>query len=360
MEKQRIKIIAEAGVNHNGNKNLAIELIDIAAEAGADYIKFQTFNADILASRNIQKTSYQSKQLGTRITQHEMLKSLELRPEWHDELINYADSKNICFISTAFDQNSLNFLENFDLPIYKIPSGELTNGPLLWKFAKTGKPLILSTGMATISEVEEALAIISHAYSNEKEPSARTEAWPVLYNTKAQNLLRKNVTLLHCTSQYPTPMNEVNLLAMKTLHSTFKLPVGYSDHTSGIHVPIAAAALGACIIEKHITTDKNLIGPDHASSLEPHEFSEMVTSVHKISCALGNPVKCPQIDEWETRSIVRQKVVAARDIQAGQILTRTDLTTSRSSDGISAMELWSWIGKPSPKTFKVGTGFDPL
>ena len=359
MTYQHVTIIAEAGVNHNGSKDRALELIDAAALAGADFVKFQTFKANLLAQPDVGKAEYQKEKIAEDITQYTMLKSLELPNDWHRDLAFHAKKKGIGFISTAFDKLSLDFLETLDFPFLKVPSGELTNGPLLWRFAKTGKPLVVSTGMATLSEVEEAIAVICHALTNKTEPGDRAEIWPALSHPEAQKLLRDKVVLLHCTSQYPTPMYEVNLRAMATLQTVFDLPVGYSDHTMGIHVPVAAVALGATIIEKHLTTDTSLSGPDHSASLEPQEFTEMVSSIRAISTALGHQFKRPQPSEWNTRSVVRQRIITARKIQIGKILTTDDLTTARSVGGLPALDLWSWIGQPSPKSFEVGEGFNP-
>ena len=354
-----VKIIAEAGVNHNGSKERAMTLIDVAASAGADFVKFQTFKADRMARPNVAKAAYQIKQVGKDISQHAMLKSLELPEDWHHDLIDHAQANGIGFISTAFDVASLNFLSVLDLPLFKIPSGELTNGPLLWRFAKTGKPLVLSTGMATLSEVEEALAVIAHALTHDAQPDNRNAIWPAFSNPKAQAILQERVTLLHCTSQYPTPMDEVNLRSMGTLQSAFNLPVGYSDHTMGIHVPTAAVALGACVIEKHITTDRTLAGPDHAASLEPDEFTAMVAAIRGVSLAMGQAAKIPQASEWATRNVVRQRIVVARALSIGETICAGHLTTARSVTGLPAMDLWSWIGRPAPKDFSTGDGFEP-
>ena len=359
MTKSHVTIIAEAGVNHNGSKDRAIALIDAAAAAGADLVKFQTFKADDMARPDVAKAAYQTKQVGGDVSQNAMLKSLELNKDWHHDLIVYAKARSIGFISTAFDVASLTFLAGLDLPFFKIPSGELTNGPLLWRFARTGKPLVLSTGMATLSEVEEALAVIAHALTNDNEPDHRDAIWPALSTPGAHAMLQKRVTLLHCTSQYPTPMEEVNLRGMATLQVAFDLPVGYSDHTMGIHVPTAAVALGACVIEKHITTDRALPGPDHAASLEPDEFCAMVAAIRGISSAMGQASKSPQPSEWATRVVVRQRIVVARPLVIGQTISTDDLTTARSTAGLPAMNLWSWIGRPAPKDFSVGDGFEP-
>ena len=357
--RHHVTVIAEAGVNHNGQMDLALALIDAAAEAGADLVKFQTFRADALAMASAPKAAYQDRQIGEATSQHAMLKALELPYDWHHALQDHAAARGIGFISTAFDLQSLGFLNSLNLPLYKIPSGEITNGPLLWQFARSGKPLVLSTGMATLAEVEEALAVIAHALTEDAEPTSREAVWRAAAHPLAREALARRVTLLHCTSQYPTPMAEVNLRGMATLAAAFGLPVGYSDHTEGIHVPTAAVALGAVVIEKHLTTDRSLPGPDHAASLEPGEFAAMVRAIRAVSEAMGPGGKGPQPSEWNTRAAARQRLVAARAVPAGARLTRADLTTARGASGVPAMELWSWIGRLAPRDLAPGDGIVP-
>lgn len=349
-----VYIIAEAGVNHNGERDKAFALVDAAAQAGADAVKFQTFNAKRLAALNAPKAAYQKLTTDMNESQFEMLKKLELPLGWHAELQSYAKSKGIEFLSTAFDEQSLSFLETLNLPLYKIPSGEITNGPLLWKFARTGKPLIVSTGMATLSEVEEALAVISHGLLNAATPSGLREVWRNWSKPIARQAVREKVTLLHCTSQYPTPVEEVNLAAMDSLGALFNLPVGYSDHTEGTLIPVAAVSRGAQIIEKHFTLSRNLPGPDHKASLEPDELARMVDEVRSIEVALGDSYKAPQPSEWDTRIAVRQQIVAARPIKAGQVLTADDLTTARAGSGKSAMLLWDTVGYVADRDLQAG------
>jgi N-acetylneuraminate synthase len=346
-----VYLIAEAGVNHNGRLDLAEALVDAAADAGADAVKFQTFRADAMALASAPKAAYQDRQIGADISQNAMLKALELPEDWHMLLQARAKARGIDFLSTAFDFGSLDFLETMNLPFYKVPSGELTNAPLLWRFARTGRRLVVSTGMATLAEVDQALAVISHARRHKAEPKGMAEVWQAY---GAERTL--DVTLLHCTSQYPTPMAEVNLCAMGTLASAFGLPVGYSDHTEGITVPLAAVALGATVIEKHITTDKGLPGPDHAASLEPDEFAAMVRGIRDLSAAMGTGMKVPQPSEWDTRSAARQTLVAARHIEHGTVLTRADLTTARAGQGRAAADLWDCIGTVAPRAFLPGEG----
>jgi N-acetylneuraminate synthase len=350
---QHVYVIAEAGVNHNGELELARRLVDCAAEAGADAVKFQTFDAKKLATRSAPKASYQQRTTDAAESQLEMLRKLELPREWHWDLRERARSRGIEFLSTAFDVGSLAFLEELDMPFYKVPSGEITNGPLLWQFARQRRPLVVSTGMATMSEVEQALAVIAHAFSAEAEPADVADVWRGWSDPTWRTRLQERVTLLHCTSQYPTPMHEVNLRAMDTLKA-FGLPVGYSDHTEGILIPIAAVARGATCIEKHFTLDRTMPGPDHKASLEPAELAQMVRQIHDLQQAMGDGVKCPQPSEWNTRQAARQHVVAARDVGAGAVLSRDDLTTARSGGGLPATTLWSLVGQPAARAYAAG------
>lgn len=349
----RVFIIAEAGVNHNGSLGTALQLVDVAADAGADAVKFQTFDAERLATRAAPKASYQQRTTDAAESQLEMLRKLELPQEWHWDLRERARLRGIEFLSTAFDAGSLAFLEELDMPFYKVPSGELTNGPLLWQFARQGRPLVVSTGMATMSEVEQALAVIAHAFNASAEPSDIAEVWRGWSDAAWRLSLQGRVTLLHCTSQYPTPMQECNLRAMDTLRA-FGLPVGYSDHTEGILIPVAAVARGASIIEKHFTLDRAMPGPDHKASLEPAELAQMVKQIRALQLALGDGSKCPQPSEWNTRLAARQHVVAAREIAVGTLLSRDDLTTARSGGGLPAFELWGLLGVAATHAYAAG------
>lgn len=353
-----VYVIAEAGVNHNGDLEIARRLVDCAADAGADAVKFQTFDAKKLATRAAPKANYQQRTTDNAESQLDMLHKLELPHEWHWELRERARSRSIQFLSTAFDSGSLEFLEELDMPFYKVPSGELTNGPLLWQFARKRRPLVVSTGMATMSEVEQALAVIAHALSVDAEPADVTDLWRGWSNPAWRAKLQGRVTLLHCTSQYPTPMHEVNLQAMDTLKA-FDLPVGYSDHTEGILIPIAAVARGATVIEKHFTLDRTMQGPDHKASLEPAELALMVRQIRELQVALGDGAKCPQPSEWNTRQAARQQVVAARDVVAGTVLAREDLTTARSGSGVPAMALWGLVGTTAGNNVAAGDMLTP-
>lgn len=350
----RVYVIAEAGVNHNGDRQRAFDLVDAAAQSGADAVKFQTFNAKRLAAASAPKAAYQQQTTEAGESQLAMLQSLELPLEWHGALQAHAHKNGIEFLSTAFDTQSLAFLDTLNLPFYKVPSGELTNGPLLWAFARTGKPLVMSTGMATLSEVEQGLAIISHALMNNQPPSSLQEIWQCWSTPEARDVLTGHVSLLHCTSQYPAPMHEVNLKAMDTLSNVFHLPVGYSDHTQGTLVSVAAVARGAMIIEKHFTLDCSLPGPDHKASLEPDELTRMVAEIRQISSALGDGHKSPQPSEWDTRGAVRQKLVAAAPIKQGDVFSSENITTARAGQGELASLFWDYLGKHAVRDFQPG------
>lgn len=326
---KKVVIIAEAGVNHNGSIDLAKKLIDVAADSGADYIKFQTFKAEKLVTKNAKKAEYQI--VNTEFkndSQFDMLKNLEIPLHWYDELISYSFEKNIKFLSTGFDEESIDLLESYKIDLYKIPSGEITNKPYLEHIAKKGKSIILSTGMATLDEIRDALNIF-YKYGIEKS----------------------RVTVLHCNTEYPTPMKDVNLLAMNHIKSEFNIEVGYSDHTLGIEVPIAAVSLGATVIEKHITLDKNMEGPDHIASLEPNELKMMVQSIRNIEKALGKGFKSPSESELKNKNIARKSIVASCEIRKGDVFTPNNITTKRPGTGISPM-LWDEIiGKSAIRNF---------
>ena len=353
-EPQQVYVIAEAGVNHNGQLDLAMQLVDAAASAGADAVKFQTFQADRLASPTAPKASYQTQTTSANESQHAMLKKLELPFEWHLQLQQYAQKQGITFLSTPFDLISLKFLQTLQLPMLKVSSGDLTNAPFLWACAHSGMPLVVSTGMATLSEVEQALAVIHHSLHHNSEPQHMDAVWSHWVAQSDRSLLASQVTLLHSTSQYPTPMTEVNLRAMDTLRDAFHLPVGYSDHTQGTAIPIAAVARGARVIEKHLTLDCTMQGPDHRASLEPDEFGHMVKAIRQLEVAMGHGHKVPQASELNTRLAARKQVVAARSIAKGHTFTREDLETARSGQGLPAHDLWQLIGSVAQKDFSAG------
>jgi N-acetylneuraminate synthase len=353
-----VYVIAEAGVNHNGRRDLAFGLVDAAADAGADAVKFQTFDAQRLAGREAPKADYQRAGTDDAESQLDMLQKLELPLAWHAELQAHARSRGIEFLSTAFDVPSLDFLCELGVPLIKVPSGELANGPLLWRYARTGKPLIVSTGMATLSEVEAALAVIVHALNAPAEPAGLDEVWKGWSLRAWRDSLQGRVTLLHCTSRYPTPLDQTNLRAMDTLASTFGLPVGYSDHTEGLVAPLCAVARGATVIEKHFTLDKSLPGPDHKASLTAQEMARMVADIRAAASTLGDARKAPQPSEWDTRRAARQQVVAARDIAQGALYVRDDLATARSGRGLPAMGLWDLVGRRAARSLQAGDVVD--
>lgn len=353
-KKPKTYIIAEAGVNHNGKKELAFALVDAAAEVGADAVKFQTFKAAKLASHLAKKASYQLANTSQDESQLAMLTQLELPEDWHGELKNYAQRLGVEFLSTAFDVQSLQFLQSLQLPMFKIPSGEITNAPLLWHFAKTGKPLILSTGMASLSDVELALAIIGHGLMFDTPPQHSEAVWQAWTEEDVQEKVKAQVILLHCTSQYPTPWQEVNLHAMTTLAQAFGMQVGYSDHTLGTVIPIAAVAQGACLIEKHITLDKHLPGPDHPASLDVEEFKTMVDAIRALELALGSGIKMAHANEWKMRAVARQSLVASQFIPLGARIEKEALTTARVGEGLSPALYWDVLGSVATKAYAPG------
>ena len=349
-------IIAEAGVNHNGSLDLARQLIDVAADAGADAVKFQTFRADALVTRSAPKAAYQQETTAADEAQWDMLRALELHPEDHPILMEHARQRNIQFLSTPFDRLSLDVLMGLGMPILKLPSGEVINGPLLLHAARTGRPLILSTGMSTLGEVEAALGVLAFGYVHRDEETPSLEAFAQAFASAAgQNALRAYVTLLHCTTAYPTPFEAVNLRAMDTLREAFGLRVGYSDHTIGISVPLAAVARGATVIEKHFTLDRTLPGPDHQASLEPDELQAMVSGIREVEHALGDVRKAPAAAEWANRPVVRKSLVTTRPVQAGETWSAEMLTPKRPGTGCSPMQYWSLLGKPADRDYPADT-----
>ncbi|MFN3882486.1 MAG: N-acetylneuraminate synthase [Nitrincola lacisaponensis] len=322
-------IIAEAGVNHNGDMELAKKLIAAAADAGADLVKFQTFIAANIISRHAPKAEYQKGATDPTESQQEMVRKLELSRAQHLELISECKKEGIGFFSTAFDLDSINLLEELNADdIVKVPSGELTNLPYLRYLTRHGKPVLLSTGMAHLGDIEAAIDVIEQAGTS-----------------------RNNITLLHCTTEYPTPMEDVNLLAMVNIGKAFGVKVGYSDHTPGIEVPIAAVALGATVIEKHFTLDRNLPGPDHRASLEPDELKAMVNGIRNIEKALGDGIKRPSPSELKNKPIARKSIVAARPIRAGELFSEENLMAKRPGVGISPMQWDAVIGRSAPRDF---------
>ena len=320
-------IIAEAGVNHNGSIEIAKKLIDAAKNAGVDIIKFQTFISENVISKNAKKAEYQKVNDTKEESQLDMVKKLELSFDEFIELNEYCKSKNIEFLSTAFDFESIDFLDNLGMGTWKIPSGEITNLPYLIKIAKLNKPVILSTGMSTMDDINNAIIVLKQNGAGD-------------------------LTVLHCTTEYPTPFHDVNLNAMLTIKDEFGVKVGYSDHTKGIEVPIAAVALGATVIEKHFTLDCNMEGPDHKASLEPDELKAMAESIRHIESALGDGIKQPAESEKKNMAIARKSIIAKRDIKAGEVFTEENLTVKRPGNGISPMRWFEVIGKVAIRDFE--------
>ncbi len=347
-------IIAEAGVNHNGSIDLALQLIDVAADAGADAVKFQTFKAQNLVSKSAPKAEYQVvSNTGAEESQFDMIRQLELDEAAHRQLMAHCQSKGIQFLSTPFDFESVDLLsKTFDLPYLKIPSGEITNGPLLLYVAQTGKPVILSTGMSTLDEVEQALGVLAYGYVGNGQKPSLDAFQRAFLSAAGKTALRDKVRLLHCTTEYPAPFEDVNLRAMVTLAETFKLPVGFSDHTAGIAVAIAAVARGAVIIEKHFTLDCQLPGPDHRASLEPDELKTMVRSVREVEVALGDGIKQPAVSEMKNRSVARQSLVAKTAIKVGEVFTAENLGSKRPGDGMAPMEYWDFLGRKAMHNYR--------
>ena len=330
MKNPNTLIIAEAGVNHNGSMKLAKKLVDVAAKAGADFVKFQTFKAETLVTQTADKAEYQKGLTSEDETQFEMIKKLELDKDAHEELIAYCKTKDIQFLSTAFDHDSIELLVEFNMPLFKIPSGEITNLPYLRHIGRMDKPIIISTGMSTLNEVRDALNILLEAGAK-----------------------KGKITILHCNTEYPTPMEDVNLKAMLTIRDELGMNIGYSDHTLGIEIPIAAVAMGATVIEKHFTLDRTLPGPDHAASLEPDELKEMVKAIRNIEKAMGNGVKKPSPSEIKNMPIARKSIVAKMTIKKGELFTEENLTVKRPGTGISPMRWGTVIGKAATSDYEM-------
>lgn len=328
--RDQVLIIAEAGVNHNGNIDTAKKLIDAAAEAGVDYVKFQTFKAEKIVTKTASRAKYQDSNTGDKDSQFEMLKKLEISEEMHLELIHYCERKNIKFLSTAFDLESLTYLKSLGLKLAKIPSGEITNLPYLRAMAKLFPEIILSTGMANMDEIKAASEVL------------------IMNGTKLEN-----ITILHCNTEYPTPMEDVNLKAMLDIKKQLNTKIGYSDHTLGIEVPIAAVALGAKVIEKHFTLDRNLPGPDHKASLEPSELKAMVTAIRNIEKAIsGSGIKEESPSEAKNKPIARKSIIASQNIKKGEVLSEENLSIKRPGTGINPMRWDEIIGQQAIKDFQ--------
>lgn len=351
---KKVMVIAEAGVNHNGDINRAIELIDVAASAGADFVKFQTFKAAKLVTKSAAKAEYQKKLTDSSENQFEMLKRLELDRDAHMTLIKHCEKKNIRFLSTPFDEESLHMLvEEMHIPFVKVPSGELTNGPFLLAIARTGLPAVVSTGMATMDEIKEAMGVLAFGYLNSKDAVPTRSAFLKCFNSaEGKKVLQEKVTVLHCTTEYPTPFTDVNLAAMKTMSDALDVPIGYSDHTQGISVSVAAVALGATVIEKHFTTDRNLPGPDHKASLEPNELHEMIRCIREVEQCIGEGLKAPTASEAKNKAAARKSLVAAQDIKNGDKFDLETIVVKRPGTGRSPMDFWDVVNSTSTADYK--------
>jgi N-acetylneuraminate synthase len=346
-------IIAEAGVNHNGSLDRALEMVKVAANCGADAVKFQTFQADQLVSRLAPKAAYQTRNTDTSESQLDMLKALELTEAMHRTLMESCREYHIDFLSTPFHQTAVDLLaDRLGLSCLKIPSGEITNAPLLLKAARSGKSLIVSTGMSTLEDIEAALKVLAFGLLDHDAPISSSSFKEAYASDDGRRLLSEKVTLLHCTTEYPTPFEDVNLRAMETLRDRFELPVGLSDHSSGISVPIAAAALGAQVVEKHFTLDRNLPGPDHQASLAPQELEAMVRSIREIEKAMGSREKVPAPSEQKNMVIARKSLVSLRVIEQGERFTEENLGVKRPGNGISPMHYWDWLGQTANRCYE--------
>lgn len=362
MSQNKVLIIAEAGVNHNGDMERARQLIDVAVEAGADIVKFQSFVADKLAIKSAPKAKYQIENAdrGASESQYDMLKRLELSEDNHRMLIEYCKKNSIEFLSTPFDVDGVYMLvKQFGLKRVKLGSSELTNAPILLAAAQTGNEIIFSTGMGTLDEIREALEVLAFGYLNKHVPKSRSVFKGILESAAAQEVLLKNVTVLHCSTAYPTPYKDVNLKAMQTIKNELGIRVGYSDHTMGIEVPIAAVGMGACVIEKHFTLDRSLPGPDHKASLEPLELKAMVKSIRNIEEAMGNGKKAPLGAEMENYDMTRKSLVVACDIAKGEEFSPVNVTIKRPGGGLAPINYWDIMGKKTSRSYKKDERLEP-
>ena len=356
----QVFIIAEAGVNHTGSLSRALEMVDVAATAGVDAIKFQTFIPEALASRSAPKAEYQQRNTTGQESQLEMLKQLSLTNKDHHTLLEHCKKKGIQFLSSPFDLASADFLlYDLNLPLIKLGSGEITNGPLLHHIAKSGRGLILSTGMSNLKEIKQALAVLAFGYLEPDIEPDISRFTTTLQSKAGKQILRDKVSLLHCTTEYPCPAKEVNLRAMNLLHDHFGLTVGYSDHTEGLTASLAAVARDAKIIEKHFTLDRNLPGPDHKSSLEPQELGELVHSIRIVESTLGKADKKATPSEIKNAKVARKSLVAACPIQKGNLYSRENLTCKRPASGHSPMEYWRLLGQPANRDYAEDEPIDP-
>ena len=348
----RTLIIAEAGVNHNGNLEMAHKLIDEAKKANADIVKFQTAKPEMVVSKYAEKAAYQKVTTDADESQLDMIKKILLKFEDFIELKKHCEDVKIGFLSTPFDIDALHFLVNdCRVDTLKIPSGEITNAPLLLEAARTGKKIILSTGMSTLGEIEKALGILAFGYLKEGEPTSQYDFVQAYIDAQRQGILQEKIQLMHCTTEYPAPFDEVNLSAMNTIRQAFKLPVGYSDHTPGIAIALAATALGASIIEKHFTLDKNLPGPDHKASLEPDELLNMVIGIRQVEQSIGDGVKIPSAREYGNMLIARKSIIAKTAIKKGDVFTKENITVKRPATGMSPLNYFELLGETAKRDY---------
>jgi N-acetylneuraminate synthase len=346
-------VIAEAGVNHNGSLARARQLVDAAAGAGADAVKFQTFKSDRLASAAAPKAAYQARETGAGQSQLEMLRALELSADAHAELMRHSADRGIEFLSSPFDEDSLAMLVALGVKRLKLGSGELTNAPLLIAAARTGLPTLVSTGMATLAEVEDALGALSFGHLQPDGGPSRAAFAGAWASEAGRAWTRSHITVLHCTTEYPSPVAEANLLAMVTMRERFGVAVGYSDHTVGDRACLAAVAIGAAVIEKHVTLDRNLPGPDHKASIEPDELKRLVASIREVEAARGDGIKAPVPSEIANMAVARKSIVAARRIAKGERITADHVTVKRPGTGRSPFELWDVIGSIASRSYDI-------
>lgn len=353
MKKQKIMIIAEAGVNHNGSLELAKKLVDVAADAGADYVKFQTYNTDDVITHSTPKLEYQIANDTKEESQYDMIKALELSQAEFRELHAHCQVRGIQFMSTPFDFGSLAFLtHDLNVSHIKIASNEITNAPLLLASARSQKPIILSTGMATLGEIEDALGVLAYGYLHAHDDINETSFRHAYYSSEGQRVLQQKVILLHCTSQYPAQYHNVNLKALHTIAAAFGLAVGYSDHTEGVEISVAAAAMGASVIEKHFTLSKTMVGPDHQASLSPDELKQWVQSIRNVEKAMGDGIKRPMDCEIENLKIMRRSLIAIDQIQVGEGYTPKNLAAKQPATGASPMRYWEYLKKQAEKQYE--------
>ncbi len=350
----RTFIIAEAGVNHNGSVQRALDMVDAAAASGADAVKFQSFNASDLVSNRARKAEYQIENTGNSGSQLEMLRQLELTEDAHHQIAAHCKKSGIAFMSTAFDLRSLDLLSRFEMPAIKIPSGDVTAAPLILAAARLKQPMILSTGMCNLEDIESALGVIAFGLTASEETSPSIKSFEDAFaSSHGQTALKSKVTLLHCVTEYPAPTGEINLRAMETMHLKFGLPVGYSDHASGTSIALAAVALGASVIEKHFTLDRTLPGPDHIASLEPNELNSLVRGIRDIEIALGSGIKLPSGSEQKNKVVARRSLIANQKIKKGDVFTQSNVAIKRPGDGIAPIHYWDIVGSHADRDYEI-------